>query len=282
MQQQVITHAQLIRLLSSYLPPRPNDVSFLYHTPRHSYDQTTSPVSHVVLSVTPTPGVYAAINNRPHASPPPVCFLHRPWGLDRRAIPRGALVLASHVAFDAFLTVGWNVSLAERLDLRVEEAVCVRGYKSDVERPIGLVAPLRSDGGSSLEILVEQIKHQFGGFGDLHIPASWHGSCTDKPTVTVMAIMNAFNADEVSRALATACSQDWISNTGDGKNVLYVTGQARESGLKAASIANMPVVSVGHRACEDYGIRFLASKLRECFPAIIVEEIYENEEPRVA
>ena len=76
-------------------------------------------------------------------------------------------MLASHKSFDAYLTVGWNVVLASRLGAELEDAVCVKGYKGDPERKIGLVARFVS-GGRRFEDLVKDIKREFGGVGDLY------------------------------------------------------------------------------------------------------------------
>ncbi|KAF2090302.1 hypothetical protein K490DRAFT_36149 [Saccharata proteae CBS 121410] len=229
------THAQVAETLQSHFPSLSSDVSFLWHHPhqRH-YDPAGIRTSHIVLSVAPTPGFYALINN-PFLEQPPLAFLHRPWTLDRAAMRRRVAVLSSHTGFDSALTMGWNTALAGRLGLGVEGA------------------------------------REFGGAGQV-VQGDGEGR-----SVAVVAIMNAFHADVVDRVLDAARGQGWVV---DGGEVLYLTGQTRLSGMAAAAEAGMPVLCVGHKACEEWGIRFLAGRLREKYPKLEVQEVYEEEEPR--
>lgn len=116
-------------------------------------------VSHITFSITPTPGVYTSLLALSPRSTAPVAFIHRPWSLERWKVPRGTTVLSSHTGFDETLTVGWNVKLAGRLGVDVGEGrqerigdkesargieegwrcICLKGYKGDEERRIGLV-----------------------------------------------------------------------------------------------------------------------------------------------
>jgi len=131
-----------------------------------------APVSRVTLSITPTPGVYASLaaasqSGFARSAAAPLAFVHRPWALERWRVPRGTTVLSSHTGFDETLTVGWNVMLAGRLGVSVgetgiggrwdgdegeggmtdgvgkreegRECLCLKGYKGDEERRIGLV-----------------------------------------------------------------------------------------------------------------------------------------------
>ncbi|GME27905.1 putative ngg1p interacting factor 3 nif3 protein [Neofusicoccum parvum] len=272
------THAGITHFLSTLLPPCANDVNFLYHTPRYpAYDPSRAAVTHTVLSITPTPGVYTALNN-PSSTTPPLCVLHRPWSLTRRALGRGTLVLASHVSLDTYLTVGWNTALASRLGLHTESALCIQGYKGDPQRKVGLVAPLRPGADSTLGALTDAIKREFAGAGDLHLPVG--AGLASESRIAVVAIMNAFHAEEIDRVLDAAKDAGWIKDREDGSNVLYLTGAAREYGLEAAAIASMPAVCVGHRPCEEWGIRYLAENLRKQWPGLMVEEVLEEEEPR--
>lgn len=260
------THAQLTAFLSGFFPVRQKDVPFVYHTPRHPhYDPSTAPLSHIVLSITPTQGVYDAINQR-NAPTSPLCFLHRPFLLDRRRLRRGAVVLSSHVGFDEVLTVGWNTVLAQRLGVDVDNSLCVQGYKGDPDRRIGIVGRLEIP----LDTLVRNIRQEFNGVGELYAARS--------DGVSVLAIMNAFHGDEVERVLRMARERQWIDEAQGGEGVIYLTGQPRESGMEAARKEGVSVLCVGHRAAEEWGVRFLASQTRDAFPALQVEEIYEDEE----
>ncbi|KAH7057196.1 hypothetical protein B0J12DRAFT_405626 [Macrophomina phaseolina] len=281
------THANVTHFLSTLLPPCANDVQFLYHTPRHpSYDPTRIQASHIVLSISPTPGVYAALQQRPPTATDhnqPICILHRPWRLHRRALPPSTLVLASHASLDTYLTVGWNTTLASRLGLlsgTSSAAACIQGYKGDAKRKIGLVAALRADTpNNTLATLTDAIKREFAGAGELYLPAGGgRESVRLESRITAVAIMSAFHAEEVERVLEAAAERGWIGDRRDGSGMLYLTGTAREHGLEAAAIANMPVVCVGHRPCEEWGMRYLAEKLREQWPELAVEEVSEDEE----
>lgn len=302
------THAEITTFLQTFLPYQApttststrkdgtvstvikSDVGFLYHTPRHS---TYSPTRHVVLrvifSITPTSGVYSSLHssslystNQAHSQhnvrSSPVCFLHRPWSLDRKAVPRGTLVLASHVSFDAHLTVGWNVALAARLGIDVDGAKCVQGYKGDPERKIGLVGKLNTP--VPLSTITRLIQCQFDGAGELHYS---RGEDSDElppypqSAIDVIAIMNAFHGEEVERVVSVARDLPSTSSDDIGPRVLYLTGASREHGLASAKEANMPVFCVGHRACEEWGIKHLAQMTRERWPALDVVEVLEEE-----
>jgi putative NIF3 family GTP cyclohydrolase 1 type 2 len=271
------TVLQTSQYLASFFPKRARDVQWLYHEPRNPrYSATLAPVSRIVCSITPTAGVYTAMYAA--RTPPPLIFLHRPFTLERKRVPRGANVLSSHVGFDEVLTTGWNEALAARLNLYTgEDAVCIQGYKGDPERRIGLVAAFRTP--TNLGNISDRIKHEFGQWDAVH------GVDIDSETdmaqaVTVVAIMNAFHPEEVQRVSEAALSKGWISDLDQGDSIVYLTGQAREPGLTAALEKKMKVFCVGHRSCEEWGIRYIASELRREFPMVDVCEVYEDEEPQ--
>lgn len=281
------SHAAVTRFVASILPPKDNDAPRLYHVPRNPrYDPETAVVEQIVLSVTPTPGVYAHIGFAPedtssdasalrlprHTRPPrTLCFLHRPFTLDRRSVRRGTLVLSSHTSFDEVLTVGWNTALAGRLGMDIHDSACVQGYKGDPERKIGIVGHVSMQRDTLLSRLRDE-------FGEAELA---HDGLSDQ--LHAVAIMNAFAEDEVQRVLELALQRGWAAAGEDasGKHVLYLTGQPRVAGLEAARALGMTVACVGHRPAEDWGIRYLAAQLRVAFPGIVVQEMYEEEEPRV-
>lgn len=272
------THTDLITFLSAYLPEQSgiSDVPFLYHTPRHPlYDPSHTPVSRIILSITPTAGVYSAFNQS-GARYAPVCFLHRPWNLDRRSIRHGGLVVASHRSFDAHLTVGWNTALARQLGVDVEKAICLQGYKGDPQRKIGLVAAFEK--ADSLSLLSNKIRAAFSGTGELFVNPSLVNGPNSNGEISVLAIMNAFHAEEVTRVLLAAHQQGWITNPDQGHQILYLTGAARPHGLEAVAKVNMPTLCVGHRACEEWGIKYLAHELKSKWSDVEVMEILEEEE----
>lgn len=204
------THAEITNFLETFLPPQANanDVAFLYHTPRHpAYSPTEAKTARVIFSITPTPGFYTALNE-PGVRFPPVCFLHRPWMLDRRQVRSRSLVLACHQSFDAHLTVGWNVALAKRLGIQVEDAVCIQGYKEDPQRKIGLVAKFEQV--ASLDSIVQVIQREFAGVGEVFKNDASNDkqdnadNSSHEHPIQILTIMNAFHAEEVDRVLEAA------------------------------------------------------------------------------
>jgi putative NIF3 family GTP cyclohydrolase 1 type 2 len=181
------------------------------------------------------------------------------------------LVISSHNSFDEILTTGWNPALAERLQMNVDTSICIQGYKGDPERKIGIIGQV-----SMLrDLLVHCIREEFG-----EAELAFDGPSDE---ICAVAIMNAFHEDEVQRVLEIALQHGWANadDEAPGKHVLYLTGQPRVGGLEAAKALGMTVACVGHRPAEDWGIRYLAAQLRTAFPGIHVEELYEEEEPRV-
>ncbi|KAF1344818.1 hypothetical protein BDV97DRAFT_407305 [Delphinella strobiligena] len=271
------TVSQLSNFLASFFPVRPKDVDFVYHTPRfrpraqikeqmpqsgfRSLPIDSTSVSKLIFSITPTPGVYHALSE-PNLTPP-LSFLHRPFTLDRRRI----------------LTVGYNPILAARLGLDVESSVCLQGYKGDPDRKIGIVGVLHTPVPAAT--LLRDITHEFGAYDDFHgFSNDAVDLLEDNNMIHTVAIMNAFHPEEVDRVMEAALARGWISDLGDDGSVLYLTGQARQPGLIAADAKHMKVVCVGHRTCEEWGIRYLAEQCRAKFPLLDVVEIFEDEEPR--
>ncbi|KAF1958967.1 hypothetical protein CC80DRAFT_533913 [Byssothecium circinans] len=271
------THSAVSQFIATVLPPKTNDVQFLYHTPRNPrYNPDTARVDEIVHGVTPTSGVYDHIAFDPLGAqssatravlprpPCTICFLHRPFNLERRRVRKGTLVLATHTSFDENLTVGWNIALAERLGMKSEESICVQGYKGDPERKIGIIGKVNV----LCELLQRRIKIEFGGV-EYFQPGS-------SDQIQVVAIMNAFNADEVYRVLEMAQQKGWItSGEKAGRHVMYLTGQPRDSGLRTAEEHGVAVACVGHVAAEEWGIRYLAGRLQAAFPGLAVKEVTE-------
>ncbi|KAF2132334.1 hypothetical protein P153DRAFT_285501 [Dothidotthia symphoricarpi CBS 119687] len=281
------THALVTQLVTSVLPHKENDVPRLYHVPRNPrYDPGTAVVEHIVLSVTPTPGVYSLIGYPPAElsevstlsipanstrQPRTLCFLHRPFTLDRRNVRRGTLVLSSHTSFDEVLTTGWNLPLAERLGMNVGESLCIQGYKGDPERKIGILGQIHTP----RELLLQHVQQEFGDLEHVHDGLS--------DEIRVVAIMNAFNEEEVRRVVDMTQQAGWAAPDDDapGRHVLYLTGQPRALGLEAARTLGVTVACVGHKQAEEWGIRYMAARLRTEFPGVRIDEVYEQEEPVV-
>tara|TARA_R110002003_G_scaffold288_16_gene18481 strand:+ start:7165 stop:7650 length:486 start_codon:yes stop_codon:yes gene_type:complete len=155
--------------------------------------------------------------------------------------------------------------------MNVQSSACVQGYKGDPERKIGIVGQVSM----RRDLLLRRIRDEFG---EAELA---HDGLSDE--IRAVAIMNAFNEDEVHRVVETAIQQSWAAADDDapGKHILYLTGQPRVAGMEAAKALGMTVACVGHRPAEDWGIRYLAARLRTSFPNVSIEEVYEAEEPRI-
>jgi len=141
---------------------------------------------------------------------------------------------------------------------------------------------IRSDFG------VERCEGEFG-FGDEKSLGLEEGGVsleeqppeTSPPSgVSVVAIMNAFRPEEVARVIEEAISAGFISSPAEAHQILYLTGAVRAEGLAAAVEKSVKVMCVGHRICEEWGVRYLAEQVRERFPELDVQEVYEEEEVR--
>ncbi|ORY08746.1 hypothetical protein BCR34DRAFT_589822 [Clohesyomyces aquaticus] len=114
-----------------------------------------------------------------------VCFLHRPWALERNRVRRDTLVLSSHTSFDEHSMVGWNTVLAERIGMDIPNCIRVQGYKGDSERKIGILGQV-----SMLSpLLLRRIKQEFGAVQQVFED--------EADEIHAIAIMNVFNADQV-------------------------------------------------------------------------------------
>ncbi|KAK8065041.1 hypothetical protein PG997_011788 [Apiospora hydei] len=287
--------AEIKAFLQSLLPVRQGDVAFDYHTPRQRFpNPATVRPAHAVLSITPTPGFYDALTraatadssrSRPTTPTPCWAFLHRPWMLDRRRVPRGTTIVSSHKAFDEVLTVGNNAALAAGLGMDVAGAGVIQGYKRDPDRTIGIVGPLRT--ASDRASLKARLETEFGsfegvfGFDDEGERDENLVGAEKDDEIRCVAIMNAFHPEEVYTVAEMSLAMGLVPDLMDCRGVLYLTGAVREPGLEAALKKGMAVVCVGHRTCEEWGIRHLARVLRERWPGLQVQEVLEAEEPRV-
>ncbi|KAK6815719.1 hypothetical protein PG987_016485 [Apiospora arundinis] len=251
--------------LQSLLPVRQGDVAFEYHTPRSGrFNPKSAGPAHAILSITPTAGFYDALTRAaeaaaaawPSTRPAPLwAFLHRPWQLDRRRVPRGATIVASHKAFDEVLTVGNNEALAAKLDMDVAASAVIQGYKGDPDRTIAIVGPLNTP--VARRTLRSQLEKEFGSFeaayGFDEDEGTGEPSTGEDQSISCIAIMNAFHPEEVDQVAKLAVGMGLAPNINDCRGVLYLTGAVREPGLEAALKKGMAVVCVGHRTCEEWG-----------------------------
>ncbi|KAI1268980.1 hypothetical protein F5Y18DRAFT_173599 [Xylariaceae sp. FL1019] len=273
------TVTQLTTFMQSIFPLRNGDTKFEYHVPRSwKFNAQQSLTSRVILSITPTEGFYSSLtaaSSSPYSAP--LAFLHRPWQLDRRRVPRHATVLSCHKGFDEVLTVGNNAILASLLGMDITRSGVIRGYKGDPERTIGIVGPVprisRRDMADAVRAQFSSVEGCFGIDEDGDVE---DGKSTE---ITTLAIMNAFHPEEVDRVIGLQKEIGLASSDEEhGKGVLYLTGAVREPGLLAALEKGMAVVCVGHRTCEEWGILYLGRLLRQTWPLLGVDVILEDEE----
>lgn len=161
-------------------------------------------------------------------------FLHRPWKLEAGQLASDIGILAYHLAFDERLTLGFNPRLAEVFGMSELE---VLGEKEG--RPIGMVGNISIE---KFSIFCEHLKEVFGGTEEILA-----GTQSDLHRVAVVGAMT----DALVREAALRGAE------------IYITGQLRKPALSAVKEAGIAVVAVGHRRCEEWGLRALAGVLRE-------------------
>ena len=211
--------------LSSWLTRRLSDTRLVRNGPPE--------VSHLSLALDPSDLPADLPGGLPEGLPGGAVFLHRVHRLGA-AFP-GLAVLNSHDAFDAALTTGPNMPLAERLRWHETEHI-------ELEQASGLIAlPPQQD----WERLLAALHDEFGGHDALLPP--------ENSGVRRVALMNAMRP-ELLEAVAAK-----------GVNV-YVTGQMRPVALPTARALGLGVIALGHRRTELWGLRQLARELQDAFP----------------
>lgn len=195
------------------------------------------PVQRIGLALEPWSGIGDAVQQHGLDA----LLLHRPWQLDRAALPAGVGVLAYHRAFDLHLTVGHNPRLANALGL--QSVVPFDLHSRSATAMIGDCAPI--DG----NVFAQQLQQLFGGYEQMH---AMPGQCC---RIVVAGAMT----DALVRAAAAQGAQ------------LYLTGQFRQPAAHAVAETGIGVVAVGHARAEQWGLRALAGVLRERWAALDVQ-----------
>lgn len=190
------------------------------------------PVRRLGLALEPRPGLAGWMD----AERLDAVFLHRPWGAADAGLPPDAAVLASHAPFDARLTVGLNPDLARDLGLRHP-----RPFGEKDGRAIGMMGDV---GPAEPGDWIGRVVRTFGGVEDI-LPG-------DADTVRRVAVVGSMT-DALVRTAAAA-----------GADV-YLTGQVRPPGLRAAAETGIGIVAVGHARGERYGLRLLAGMIERRF-----------------
>lgn len=190
------------------------------------------PVRRLGLALEPGPGLAEWVG----ADRLDAVFLHRPWGVAQAGLPAETGVLACHAPFDARLTIGANPDLARDLGMRDPHPF---GQKDG--RAIGMTGDVEAADPAEL---VGRISRLFGGVDEV-LPG---------------------RARSIHRiALAGAMTDAMVREAAARGAELYVTGQVRQPGLRAAAETGMGIVAVGHARSEVYGLRLLAAAIEARF-----------------
>ncbi len=161
-------------------------------------------------------------------------FLHRPWQLQPGQLPSDVGVLAYHLAFDECLTLGFNPRLAAVLGM------------------------------SRLEVLGEKEGRAIGGIGDIPRQSfARYCCCMDE----VFGGQDEARGDvqrEVSRVAVVGGMTDALVREAASRGAdVYITGQLRKPAQAAVLETGIGIVGVGHRRCEEWGLRAMSGLLRE-------------------
>ena len=161
-------------------------------------------------------------------------FLHRPWHLDERELPPDFGILTYHRAFDLTLTLGLNPLLADTLHMT---SVVPFAFKDSLV--LGMLGNILS---TPLDTFIALLAETFA------VPPEIPAIYTE--TVNRLAVVGAMN-DALIREAAAQDVQ------------LYITGQFRQSARRAVSETRMTVAIIGHTPSELWGLRALATLLRQ-------------------
>lgn len=194
------------------------------------YRRSMRPVARLGLAVEADFDVWAWVR----AQDLDAVFLHRPWKLDTQTVPPDIGVLMAHTPFDDHLTLGVNPCLALVMGLADWEP-----FGDKAGRPLGMLGHVTPAPFDTLRNALEDI---FGGLECARAGAA--------DTVATVAVVNAMT-DALIRE-ASACGAQ-----------AYVTGQERTGAHRAVEETGIGIAAVGHRRCEQWGLRALAGLLRE-------------------
>lgn len=190
------------------------------------------PVRRLGLALEPGPGLAGWVD----ADRLDAVFLHRPWGVADAGLPADTGVLASHAPFDHRLTIGANPELAR--DLRMGDP---HPFGEKDGRALGMAGDVDP---ADPATLIRRIARLFGGVDEV-LPGRM-------APIRRIALAGAMTDAMVREAAARGAE-------------LYVTGQVRRPGMRAAAESGMGIVAVGHARGEVYGLRLLAAAIEGRF-----------------
>lgn len=224
--------AAIADYLDSYLGSAdiPNDQNGIYRPSQHT-------VKRIGLAIEPWIGIEKWVQHN-HLD---ALFLHRPWKLDVQVLPEEIGILAYHLAFDLKLTFGFNRRLADVLQMTNLTSFA---FKDGL--PLGMIADIST---TPMSTFVERLGETFGVAPTIDRPY--------RETISRVALVGAMTDDLIRKAAEQGVD-------------LYITGQFRQPARKAVSETSMTVAVVGHTVGELWGIRTLASLLRERYAALDV------------
>lgn len=165
-------------------------------------------------------------------------FLHRPWQLPEQ-LPGDVGVVAYHLAFDQGLTLGFNPRLGAALEMSELE-----GLGEKAGRPIGMIGTVSAQDFQPYCVLAD---HIFKGL------EAWQSGIHSK--ISQIAVVGAMTDSLVREA----------ADRGAG---IYLTGTFRKPAQAAVQETGIAVITVGHRRSEEWGLRALATLLRERWPQL--------------
>ncbi len=227
-----LTLAAIADYLNSYLGSAdiPNDQNGIYRPSQR-------PVKQIGLAIEPWTGIGEWVQRERLDA----LFLHRPWKLDMQTLPEEIGILAYHLAFDLKLTFGLNHRLADVLQMT---NLTPFAFKDGL--PLGMIGDITS---LPMHTFVEYLGETFG----------------------VAPTIERYYRETVSRvALVGAMTDILIREAAEQAVDLYITGQFRQPARRAVDETGMTVAVVGHTVGELWGIRTLASLLRERYAGLDV------------
>lgn len=194
------------------------------------YLPSTRPIARFGLALEP----WAELAEWASAEQLDALFLHRPWQLQLGQLASDVGVVAYHLAFDERLTLGFNPRLAAVLGMSTLE---ILGEKEG--RAIGMLGNIPTQSFASYCCCIEEV---FAGHEEVRASV-----CCEVSRVAVVG------------AMTDALVREAVSRGAD----VYTTGQLRQPAQAAVLETGIGVVGVGHRRCEEWGLRALAGVLSE-------------------
>ena len=174
-------------------------------------------------------------------------WLHRPWKLPITPALADVGILAYHLAFDERLTIGCNPLLADALEM-----TNVVSFGKKEGRPLGMMGEVEP---MPWGMFRQEVSRLFGGEEAVLFQTN--------PVVKRVAAVGAMTDSLIKQA------------ADQGANV-YLTGALRKSVQPSAS-QPLPVFAVGHRRSEEWGLRTLATVLRQQWPDLEVAVYTSND-----